>query len=226
MIQKLKKTGIDQLNNFLYEFKSIDLPWWDADNKTSLEIEVRQHTDKNDYSLCVVFCPDAEGLLERTIVFYAAFNESDLTETTLIDKEVLENLQDSSTLEFSEDQNAYFTDSMNESKSILSHILFLVRDQPTVERFELDENETGELKEGDTLDHFIGMMQINSEEITKESINQYLAMGMEYEGQEYLEALQEDVKNGQLAGFTDEYAVEVDKPTLDLIVDVVGSYKI
>lgn len=224
MIQKLKKTGIDRLDNFMYEFAPINLPWWDEDNQTALEIEVRTHDDKKDYSMCVVFCPDAEGLVERTIVFYAAFNEHELTETTLVDKDVLEHLQDNIQLEYSENQNAYFTDDMNESKSILSHILHLVKDQETMERFELEDGE-GELEEGDILDHFVGMLQINSAEFTKENITKYLQMGIEYEGQDYLQALRDDIKNGIEAGFQEAYAVDIDKEALDLVVEVVNNYQ-
>ncbi|EAY26579.1 hypothetical protein [Microscilla marina] len=224
MIQKLKKTGIDRLDNFLYEFAPIDLPWWDKDHLTTLEVEARTHEDKQDCSICIVFCPEAEGVLERTIVFYAAFNDRELTETTLIDKDVLEHLQDDIQLEFSENQNAYFTDDFNETKSVLSHIFHLVKDQKTVERYPLEEGD-GELKAGDVLDHFIGMIHINSAEFTKESIAEHLKTGIEYEGQEYLEALQEDIKNGIVANFQDEYAVELEKPALDLIIEVVNEYK-
>lgn len=224
MIQKLKKTGIDRLDNFMYEFAPINLPWWDEDHQTALEIEVRTHEDKQDYSICVVFCPDAEGLVERTIVFYAAFNEHELTETTLVDKDVLEHLQDNIQLEFSENQNAYFTDNFNDAKSILSHLLYLVQDQKTMERYELDEVD-GELKEGDILDHFVGMLHINSEEFTKENIIRYLKMGIEYEGEEYLQALREDIQSGIEAGFQEDYAIDIDKEALALLVEVINNYQ-
>lgn len=73
MKRLLLKFGIDSLDDAIYEYASNALEWWDVENRTSFEIELRQIEDGLK-SISVIFCPDVEGIVERNTVFESSFN--------------------------------------------------------------------------------------------------------------------------------------------------------
>ena len=67
MKKLLANIGIDNLDSFIYEYEPIKIDWWDSENETSIEIESHQD-DEGLYELSIVYCPEVEGIVERTIV--------------------------------------------------------------------------------------------------------------------------------------------------------------
>lgn len=225
MKQVLIPFGIDQFDHFLYEFEAIELKWWDSEHKTSMEIEI--HEDEKDCTfLNVVFSPDIEGIVERTVVFFTSFHKNRIIETSLIAKCVLENIQAKVDLGFSAEQNAYQTGSFSKSQSILSNILNLVKGKSIVCKSDLNGISTQPCNAeiGDTIDHFLALMHINSSEFTKENILNCIEQGIAFEGKEYVEKLKQDVNSGMSFDFEEQYGVN--GKTLNFAVETIKSYNI
>lgn len=223
MKQILTPFGIDQFEHFSYKFEAIELKWWDSEHKTSIEIEV--HEDEKDCAfLNVVFYPDFEGLVERTIVYFTSFHQNRIIDTTLVVKCVLENTQTKIDLGFSKEQNAYHTGSFSKSQSILSSILSLVEGKSIICKSNLNDLDASpcNAETGDTIDHFFAMMHINSIEFTKENIINYIEQGITFEGKEYVEKLKEDLNSGLSFDFEEQYGVNGE--ILNFVTEIINNH--
>ncbi|MDR6240613.1 hypothetical protein [Aureibacter tunicatorum] len=199
MEKLLASIGIQEYNSFIYEYESVRIDWWDVDEKVSLEIEVHQHDDLQS-ELSVVFCLDTEGIAERTVVFYALFENAKLIDKAFVAKRVCTALGFESNFQFSEDQNAFIIESYEDAISILSKILDLLSNKEPLLVNDLKDKEESERSDiyfevGDTLEHFIAMLAVNSDDINQGSIENVMELASLYEGNEYLEDLKRDVNS-------------------------------
>ncbi|WP_299365910.1 hypothetical protein [Winogradskyella sp.] len=220
----LSNLGIDKLDSFIYEYNPIKLDWWDSENETSIEIEIHQNDD-NVIELNVVFCPEAEGIIERTLVFTTSY-KSDSTQTqAFIAKKVCEEMIKENSFEFSEEQNAYIIKSLEDSRKVMTEISNLISNKEPIYKIDLkqieDEDEVPH-ETGDTLDHFIAMMYMNSLEFTEENIIENIELGYELEGPEYLSELKNDVISEIKLDFNEEYSL--DDNTLEFIKKTIKNY--
>jgi hypothetical protein len=217
-----KKFGVVESDNAIYEFESIKLDWWDSKNKTSVEIEIQY--DEDWCCLDIIFCPEVDEIVERIIVYSTVFKDDKIAENTLIAEVLLKNLKIDNSLSFSEENNAYLTDSFSESKKILAKILDLVKNTKPINIINIDEIEEDEdfSELGETLNHFVAMMVMNSTEFTKENIIKSLELAIQIEGVGYLKELRIDAITGDLEDYEEEF--EIDTETLKLLVEVIGNY--
>ena len=223
MKELLLKFGIDRLDDCICEYASDALDWWDSENRTSFEIEIQQIEDGLK-SIRVIFCPDVEGLVERNVVFVSSFNDKGIKNNALVAKAVFENINCKFGLSFSDEQNAYITTKASESKLVLDCILNLIEQKTPIFKVNLNEPnyEESPPEVGDTLDHFIAMMYINSVDFTKENIIDSLEMGINAEGGEYLDELKKDIASGKEYNYDGEYGVNEEK--LYLIKETITNY--
>ncbi|MEZ4884720.1 MAG: hypothetical protein R3E32_08355 [Chitinophagales bacterium] len=223
MKEILHKFSIDQFDDIIYEFAPLEINWWDSEHRTSIEVEI--HRDAKDlFFLSIIFSPDIEGIVERTVVFFTSFHNKKILETTLVAKCVLENTQEKIDLGFSAEQNAYYTSSFSKSKALVNNILSIAKNCSPPQKFDLNSAETTvcTTEIGDTIDHFIAMMHINEKAFTKTNILDNIEQGIKFEGIEYVEDLKKDVDSGLLFNFEEQY--EVSGETLNLVFEVIKNY--
>lgn len=229
MEELLLKYGIDSFDDAIYEYASSALDWWDGENRTSIEIDIQQIEDGLT-SLNVIFCPDDEGVVERINVFASSFNGKKIQKNALVAKVVFENINCELELPFSDEQNAYFTTKATESELVLACILNLIEQKKPIYQADLSkpnyeerpsDNEEIQYEVGDTLDHFIAMMYINSAECIKEHI--IAVINMVTEDDQYLDRLKNDVTSGKKFDFEELY--EVNEEQLNLIKETILNYK-
>ncbi|WP_196889834.1 hypothetical protein [Aureivirga sp. CE67] len=226
MKEILQSIGIENLNSFIYEFDSVRIDWWDNKNETSIEIEI--HEIENEvFELNVVFCPEVEGIVERTIILNSIFKFNSLENNAFIAKVICENLIPENTFTFSEEQNTYIIETFEDLKNVFKIISNLISNKDPKLIMDLNKVEDFDEEEmpydvGDNLDHFIGMMYMNSIEITKENIIEYIGMALEFEGKEYFEILKEEVDVELHQDFQGDYGIETDG--LELIKDTIRNY--
>ncbi|MEN7551304.1 hypothetical protein AAG747_25525 [Rapidithrix thailandica] len=225
MKELLQNIGIDNFHNFLYEYEPVLLDWWDPEHQTSIEIQVGKD-EEGFIELTVFFCPMVEQIVERNPVFYTSFKEETIEGNTLIAKPVADRIASELTLEFSEEQNAYFTQSYPESKQILEELLNLLSNKTPLYTFDLNEEEeqTEDLMPENALEHFIAMLSMNLEEMNQETILDGLEMAIAFEGVEYLETLKQELSKQETYDFEKKYGI--DQNALALIKKIVESYEL
>ncbi len=132
MIHQLIEFGIENVN-CIYEFAPVALPWWDRQNDTVIDFETYL-IDDNIIGLSCCFVPALDGVVERILVFNAIFdveNES-LTEETLLARGLVNYLGIAEKLQYSEETNAFSTNSYQQSSEILAKILSFIKDKNDV----------------------------------------------------------------------------------------------
>ena len=225
MKQLLSNLGIDNLNSFIYEYEPINLNWWDSENETSIEIEV--HLSEEDIvELSVVFCPEAEGIVERDLVFAMSFKSGSLQSDALIAKKVCEKIIRKNSFEYSEEHHGYIIRSFEDAREVMVEIADLLTNKVPIHKFDMtqsDDEEEVSFKRGDALDHFIAMMYMNSLAYTKENIIENIELGLQYEGAEYLKDLKSDVLSEAPLEIDEEY--QVDEEALELIKETIKNYR-
>lgn len=219
----LKQLGIDELDSFVYEYEPIKLDWWDSEYNTSIEIETHE-TESGSHEIRIIFCPESEGVVERAVVFATILNNGFLEET-LLEKKLYEMLFNEKSFQFLSDQNAYQINSASKAKNAFLRITELILNKSPFAKFDLKESEDddiGPAEPGDTLDHFLAMMHMNSIEFTKENIVEYIEMSIDFEGPEYLVDLQSDVTGEIPDSITEDY--NLDEEILNLIKSEIINY--
>jgi len=219
----LSKVGITPQRHFIYDYGPVKIDWWDSENKTSIEVECQQHEDGWNV-ISVIFCPNVEGIVERTVVFYTSYQGNNIEDRTLIAKSVFENIANNLKLPFSEEHQAYFTRSISETRATLTNLLNLIQHPEPLYKFDLSAKDEDESRSeiGETIEHFLAMMSINSTEFTKENIIDSLEIGLQTEGIEYLKNLQKDIETQPGLDFYETYGVEQD--TVNLIKEAIYNY--
>lgn len=223
MKELLLKYGIDYTDDAVYEYASHPLDWWDSENETSFEIELHQIED-GLISISIIFCPDVERIVERKKVFSSSFNREGIKKNALVEKVVFENIDCKFALPFSDEQNAYITNKSSESELVLNRLLNLIGQKEPTFKIDLNESNHEEIsfEVGDTLEHFIVMMDINSADFTKENIIDSLEVAINFEGDKYLDELKNDITSGKEFDYEEEYGVNNEK--LNLIKEIITNY--
>lgn len=106
----------------IYEFPSIQIPWYSKKHKTNLEIEFHQERDGHTV-LLLIFALDAVGIIERTPVFTASFDDSKNYRDILVAKELKEAIVDDLELEFLPEMNAYSITDTETALFVLDSVL-------------------------------------------------------------------------------------------------------
>jgi len=75
---------------------------------------------------------------------------------------------------------------------------------------------------GDTLDHFIAMMYMNSTDYTEKNIVENIELSIELEGTEYLSELKNEVDNEIPHNFKEDY--DLDDETLEFLKKIIRNY--
>lgn len=224
MNELLLNLGIDKFDSFIYEYEPIKLDWWDSENKTSIEIEIHQTEDKA-IELNIIFCPEAEGIVERTLILTSSYKSNSILNKAFIAKKVCEEMIGKNSFQFSEDQNAYIIESLEDVKNVISEISNLISNKKPiyiVDLKQIEDEEEASFETGDTLEHFIAMIYMNSLEFTKENIIEYIELGYELEGSEYLIELKNDIISDIHLDFNEKYSV--DDNTLEFIKKTIINY--
>lgn len=223
MKELLLKFGIDSLDDAVYEYASNALDWWDSENRTSIEVELHQIEDGLK-SISILFCPDNERIVERKKVFSSSFNRKGIKKNALVATAVFENMHCKFKLPFSYEQNAYITTKSSESELVLERILNLIVQKVPTFKIDLNESnhEESSFEDGDTLDHFIAMMYMNSVDYTKENIIDSIKVAINIEGDEYLVELKNYIRSGKEFDYEEEYGVNQEK--LNLIKETIINY--
>lgn len=204
----LAKLGIDKTDRTIYEYDATNLDWWDSKYPTMLEIEM-EVDEEGFQNVIAIFCPDIEGEVERIPVFSVRYKEDEINEYTLVVKEIFIALNTELSLPFLEDHNVYATNSMEETMFLLERIVKLFPDtKPTMIDFNADENIAFGTVEGETLHHFIAMMNVNGLEFSPEHIQTNLAMSEMVEGRNYIKTLKDDVQTEFDLEIVEEYGVD------------------
>lgn len=222
MRNMLAKIGIDLSGDFIYEFEAQPLDWWDAERRTSIEFEVVSDEEKHTH-LSIVFCPEDEGITERTTVMMTVL-EGEAVKDTLVAKLVFEQLGSGLTLSFLEDYNAYTTNSPADTATILNCFVRLLKLKEPIYVLGLNEtdDEAYELEEGDSISHFLAMLTANEADISKESIVKTLELAISIEGKSYLEGLRADLASGFVVEFEEDF--DLTKAEWTLVQDVLKNY--
>lgn len=225
MEELLTNIGIDNLNSFIYEYEPIKLDWWNSEYETSIEIETHQD-EEGFYQISIIFCPEAEGIVERSIVYIASFKSDSLKNQALIEKRIYEKLIRGMTFDLSEEQNAYITDSYKDAKNAFIEISNLVTNKNPIYKVDLkkteDDDDIVPYELGDTLDHFIAMMYMNSTNYTEENIVENIELSIELEGTEYLSELKNEVDNEIPHNFKEDY--DLDDETFEFLKKIIKNY--
>ncbi|TAE19908.1 MAG: hypothetical protein EAZ95_00730 [Bacteroidetes bacterium] len=222
MRNMLAKIGIDLSGDFIYEFEAQPLDWWDAERRTSIEFEVVSDEEKHTH-LSIVFCPEDEGITERTTVMMTIL-EGEAVKDTLVAKLVFEQLGSGLTLSFLEDYNAYTTNSPADTATILNCFVRLLKLKEPIYVLGLNEtdDEAYELEAGDSISHFLAMLTANEADISKESIVKTLELAISIEGKSYLEGLRADLASGFVVEFEEDF--DLTKAEWSLVQDVLKNY--
>ena len=207
----IAEIGIDQLDGFIYEYKPVLLDWWDSEHKTSLEIEL--HQNEGITELQVIFCPEVEGIVERTPVFMATYIGEELEGVALVADAVKVELLPDKELAFSREREAYILPSMVEATEMFSKIIALIEEREPWEIIDLNEGEEEDDEEyisqpGETIGHFIAMMHMNSVRFKKANITSYIEMGIGMEGEEYFTELKADAELDLPNAYKEDYGVK------------------
>lgn len=128
--------------------------------------------------------------------------------------------------QFLSDQNAYQINSSSEAKNAFIRITELILNKNPSAKFDLKESEDddiGPAEPGDTLDHFLAMMHMNSIEFTKENIVEYIEMSIDFEGPEYLVDLKSDVTGEIPDSIIEDY--NLDDQIVSLIKSEINNYQ-
>jgi hypothetical protein len=223
MRNMLAKIGIDLSGDFIYEFEAQPLPWWDAERRTSIEFEVVSDEEAHTH-LSIVFCPEDEGITERTTVMMTIL-EGESVKDTLVAKQVFEQLESGLTLSFLEDYNAYTTNSPADTAKILDCFVRLLKLKEPIYVLGLNETdeEEYELEVGDTISHFLAMLTANEADISKESILKTLELAISIEGGDYLQEIRADLVSGFVVEFEEEFGLT--KAEWTLVQEVLQNYK-
>ena len=228
MKEIFNRLGIEEFGRFIYEFSPVELPWWDSENQTSIEIEF-QEGENSEVNASIIFCPEVEGVIERTIVFDITFDlkGNTILDNTLIAKAVCENLNLHEGLNFLSENNAYATASYDESVKLLNGVLRLIVDKSPLHAFNLNDMTESEgdyeQEAGDFLDHFLAMMHFNSIPCTEENIINQLGVGKQLEGEEYINGLKKDVDSEIAIDFEERYGLSDD--SLKMVKDVIRGFQ-
>lgn len=222
MRNTLAKIGIDLSGDFIYEFEAQPLDWWDAERRTSIEFEVVSDEEKHTH-LSIVFCPEDEGITERTTVMMTIL-EGEAVKDTLVAKLVFEQLGSGLTLSFLEDYNAYTTNSPADTATILNCFVRLLKLKEPIYVLGLNEtdDEAYELEAGDSISHFLAMLTANEADISKESIVKTLELAISIEGKSYLEGLRADLASGFVVEFEEDF--DLTKAEWSLVQEVIQNY--
>lgn len=222
MRNMLAKIGIDLSGDFIYEFEAQPLDWWDAERRTSIEFEVVSDEEKHTH-LSIVFCPEDEGITERTTVMMTIL-EGEAVKDTLVAKLVFEQLGSGLTLSFLEDYNAYTTNLPADTATILNCFVRLLKLKEPIYVLGLNEtdDEAYELEAGDSISHFLAMLTANEADISKESIVKTLELAISIEGKSYLEGLRADLASGFVVEFEEDF--DLTKAEWSLVQDVLKNY--
>ena len=203
----LTEIGVDHYSGYIYEYNPVKINWWNEKLETSIEIEIYKD-EENLVDLSIIFCPFIEEIVERTIVFTSTFKEDSLVGNTIIAKSVAENLLPAINLEYSEKHNGYLIDSYLQSYDIFKKLTSLIVDKIPIVKLDLNSDEDLEEETatelGDTLEHFIAMMQMNSATFTKDGIVEHLEMATNLEGKDYIEELKNDANSDAIFDFQTE----------------------
>lgn len=219
----LKSIGIDHSGSFIYEYSPINLPWWDYTHETAVEIEIHQAKD-GFQTIEVIFTPEAEGVLKRTLIFYTALNGTQLADETLVAKPVFEQLALDFDLMYSDELSAYEVSTYAQTQRIFAALLQLLKLKAPVQQFDLDELEDDDFipEIGDTLNHFIAMMHLNNAPYTERNVTSHLQTAVTLEGTEYLTELLADVNSGETFDFEAEYGIA--PATLNMLMASIREY--
>ena len=87
---------------------------------------------------------------------------------------------------------------------------------------DLEEETATEL--GDTLEHFIAMMQMNSATFTKDGIVEHLEMATNLEGKDYIEELKNDANSDAIFDFQTEN--NISEESMKEIKKIIKTYTI
>ncbi|MEO0474322.1 MAG: hypothetical protein AAF206_32235 [Bacteroidota bacterium] len=227
MDELLDSLGIDRLDSFIYEYGPVTIDWWDAEYETTIEIEVHQN-EEGFCGISVFFCPEWEGIVERTLVYTACFKAGSLGQPALIAEKIYQALLGSETFTFSKPQNAYIIDLYEDAEKAFSAISKLIANKKPTYLVDLkareEENEPAPLEPGNTLDHFIAMMEVNSMEFTEEKIIENIEISIALEGAEYLSLLKKDVIDEIPQPIKEEY--DLDDEMIGLFKKTIQGYKI
>jgi hypothetical protein len=222
MRNMLAKIGIDLSGDFIYEFEAQPLAWWDAERRTSIEFEVVSDEEKHTH-LSIVFCPEDEGITERTTVMMTIL-EGEAVKDTLVAKLVFEQLGSGLTLSFLEDYNAYTTNLPADTATILECFVRLLKLKEPIYVLGLNEtdDEEYELEAGDSISHFLAMLTANEADISKESIVKTLELAISIEGKSYLEGLRADLASSFVVEFEEDF--DLTKAEWSLVQEVIQNY--
>lgn len=129
-------------------------------------------------------------------------------------------------LAFSEENNACFIENFQKVREIVEKFISLIEDKKPIHKSDLNHVENLEEETpyeiGETLEHFVAMMNANSVKLDKENVIYYIEMAVSFEGKEYLEELKKDSENDIVFDFQKEY--EIDNETMNEIKEVIKNY--
>lgn len=224
MEKLLSQVGIQERVNIVAEYKPVQLGWWDESTLTEIEVEYWR-SEAGEGEVTVIFSLADEGIVERVPVFQANFHGDALLGSTLVAESVYENVVLGEDWEFTEEMNAYFTDDFALAAGALEQVLGLIEHKTPlfVGDLDADEVEDAEPEAGDFLPHFISMLEMNAAEFKAEEISELLGMGIDYEGEAYLEGLKGDLATATEEEFVKQFGLDAE--IFALIQKVVGEWE-
>lgn len=218
----LQRIGITEFGNYIYEYVPVDIVWWDELAPTKVEIELNKSKTGLDL-VSLVFTTEEDSEPSRAEVMSFKLQDGVVTSQTLVAKPVIDNLELDLDLDYSEEDASYVTNSAAETGLVFGKLIGLLSPAAPVNVFEMvDESATGMAEEGETLTHFVAMMSLQQIEYTPDNIKSTIQMGIEFEGDEYLDLLLLDTAHAEGLDFEAEYGVN--RQTLQVIIEEIRNF--
>jgi hypothetical protein len=229
MKEVLASIGIEHLDSYAYEYAPVSLNWWNPEYKTCIRVEI--FSDEEEWTeITMIFYADMDGILKRMdseeIVFNTNFKNEQLKEDAFIEQKTFEQFVENHSFKFSPIDEGYITTSFESAKKGLASILNVIINKTPINTYKIGDIEISDeeipYKIGDHLNHFIAMMHANGLSYTKEEVLNFLELGIELEGIEYVEELKPEAAVEFPNNFQREY--EVNPDTLEMIKETIRNF--
>ncbi|WNJ20704.1 hypothetical protein [Pontibacter sp. G13] len=142
MKSTLAAYGIELLPSAIYEFSPQSLPWWNPDQPSRIDLEMHQAPNQpNVYQLSVALTTEVEGEAERIMVMLILLDGDQLAHPVLVAQALGAQLGLEGKHPFSEEQNSFVVESMEEAQSVLTSTLDLIEEPADVLIYDMKEGD-------------------------------------------------------------------------------------
>lgn len=191
MINLLKQHNIE-IGYFDYSYNPTAIEWWENGEQTTVQINIGQYEVDQSIEVQVWFSNDDDD----TLAFQSVFSDNSVKKTFVAESIARERYH-SMELTFDDEQMAYSTSSLEDSKSILEDILSCISSEQLSSKEEGDRDKFLKPVAGEALSKLIENLNMNDIHQDPEELLEITKGTVEFDGFGYLIELLNDLNANQ-----------------------------